>query len=299
MKYRKLGKSELMISETGLGCMSFPSHDERKGISLIHRAIDLGINYFDTADLYDRGGNESVLGMAIKGKRDQVILATKVGNQWKEGESGWHWNPTRDYIFSAVDESLKRLQTDYIDLYQLHGGTIEDPIDETIGAFEYLKAVGKIRYYGISSTRPNVIREYVKRSDMVSVMMQYSLADRRPEEEMLHLLHENGIGVLARGSLAQGMLASKPAKDYLGHPAAEMEKARSVITSLVKDTRTAAQVALRFVLAHPAIISAIVGISRMEQLEEIACTMETDELSAEELNRLRLALPAKMYEQHR
>jgi len=287
MKYRKLGKTELMISEIGFGCMSLPSHDESKGISLIRRAIDIGINYFDTADLYDRGANESVLGTAIKGKRDQLIIATKVGNQWKEGESGSHWNPSKEYILKAVDESLKRLQTDYIDLYQLHGGTIEDPIDETIGAFEYLKAAGKIRYYGISSIRPNVIREYVKRSDMVSVMMQYSLADRRPEEEVLRLLMENNIGALARGSLAQGMLANKPAKDYLGHTAANMDKAKSVITSLVNDNRTAAQVALRFVIDNPSIASAIVGMSRIEQLHEIAGTMESDELLEEELNMLR------------
>jgi aryl-alcohol dehydrogenase-like predicted oxidoreductase len=299
MKYRKLGKTELMISEIGFGCMSLPSHDESKGISLIRRAIDIGINYFDTADLYDRGANESVLGTAIKGKRDQLIIATKVGNQWKEGESGWHWNPSKAYILKAVDESLKRLQTDYIDLYQLHGGTIEDPIDETIGAFEYLKAAGKIRYYGISSIRPNVIREYVKRSDMVSVMMQYSLADRRPEEEVLRLLMENNIGALARGSLAQGMLANKPAKDYLGHTAANMDKAKSVITSLVNDNRTAAQVALRFVIDNPSIASAIVGMSRIEQLHEIAGTMESDELLEEELNMLRQVLPAKVYEQHR
>ena len=91
----------------------------------------------------------------------------------------------KNIFSSAVDQSLKRLQTDYIDLYQLHGGTIEDPIDEMIEAFETLKAAGKIRYYGISSIRPNVIREYVKRSSIVSVMMQYSLLDRRPEEEML------------------------------------------------------------------------------------------------------------------
>ena len=299
MKYRKLGKSELMISEIGLGCMSIPSQDESRSVSIIHRAIDLGINYFDTADLYDRGANESIVGKALKGNREQVILATKVGNQWKEGESGWHWNPTKEYILKAVDESLKRLQTDYVDLYQLHGGTIEDPMDETIGAFEYLKAVGKIRYYGISSIRPNVIREYVKRSNMVSVMVQYSLADRRPEEEILNLLLENDIGVLARGSLAQGMLVDKPGKDYLGHTAADMEKARSVIASLVNDNRTAAQVALRFVIDSPSIASAIVGISRSEQLHEIARTMESGELSAEELAMLRLVLPTKVFEQHR
>jgi aryl-alcohol dehydrogenase-like predicted oxidoreductase len=299
MKYRKLGKSDLMISEVGLGCMSIPSFDEHRGLSIIQRAIDVGINYFDTSDLYDRGANESLLGKALKGKRDQVVLATKVGNQWTEGVSGWQWNPRKDYILRAVDQSLKRLQTDYIDLYQLHGGTMEDPIDETIAAFEYLKTQGKIRYYGISSIRPNVIREYVQRSNITSVMMQYSLADRRPEEEVLNLLMENNIGVLARGSLAQGILVNKPAKEYLGHSASDIDRARSVIQMLVKDNRTAAQAALRYVIANPSIISAVVGVSRREQLNEIAGTMESDELSEEELNTLRSAIPAKVYDQHR
>src|SRR4029079_841005 len=125
-------------------------------------------------------------------------------NQWKNDGDGWTWNPRKEYILTAIDQSLKRLHTNYIDLYQLHGGTIDDPIDETIEAFELLKKQGKILHYGISSIRPNVIREYVKRSAIVSVMMQYSLADRRPEEAILDLLKQNNISVLARGVLAQG-----------------------------------------------------------------------------------------------
>src|SRR5690606_13042544 len=123
----------------------------------------------------------------------EIILATKVGNRFEEGKKGWSWDPSKKYIKSAVKDSLRRLQTDYIDLYQLHGGTIDDPIDETIEAFEELKQEGIIRYYGISSIRPNVIREYVQKSNIVSVMMQHSLLDRRPEESVLELLAENNI----------------------------------------------------------------------------------------------------------
>src|SRR4030095_2949702 len=147
---------------------------------------------------YNHGLNEVAVGKALASRRRDVIIATKVVNQWRKDGSGWDWNPRKDYILSCADNSLKRLQTDYIDLFQLHGGTIEDNIDETIDAFESLVKAGKIRYYGISSIRPNVIREYVKRSNIVSVMMQYSLLDRRPEEECLQLLHDNHIGVLAR-----------------------------------------------------------------------------------------------------
>ena len=202
MEYCILGKSALNISRLGFGCMSLdPADPEAENI--LHMALDAGINYFDTADLYNKGQNEIMLGRAFRNKRKELILATKVGNQWRSDGSGWDWNPSKKYILSSVDQSLERLQTDYIDLYQLHGGTIEDPIDDVIEAFELLKSAGKIRYYGISSIRPNVIRQYIKRSSIISVMMQYSLLDRRPEEEMFSLLKDNQIGVLARGSDCQ------------------------------------------------------------------------------------------------
>src|SRR5439155_6440883 len=117
----------------------------------------------------------------------------------------------------------------YIDLYQLHGGTINDPIDDSIEAFELLKQQGKIRFYGVSSIRPNVIREWIKRSSIVSVMMQYSLLDRRPEEACLDLLLQNNIGVVTRGSLAQGLLLGKPLKPYLGFSEEQVQKAADAI----------------------------------------------------------------------
>jgi aryl-alcohol dehydrogenase-like predicted oxidoreductase len=198
-----------------------------------------------------------------------------------------------------VEDSLKRLQTDYIDLYQLHGGMIEDPIEEIIETFEFLQSQGKIRYYGISSIRPNVIREYVKRSNITSVMMQYSLADRRPEEEILKLLLQNNIGVLARGSLAQGILIDKPAKEYLGHNISVIQNAKSIVQTLVKDSRNAAQTVIQFVLANPAVSSAIVGVRSIVQLNEIVCTEESEKLTKSDMEILRNALPAKGYEQHR
>ena len=171
MQYRPLGKSGLAVSEISFGGMSL-GEDERQNALLLNKAFDKGINLFDTADLYQQGRNEASIGKALREKRKEVIIATKVGNQWRADGSGWDWNPRKAYILASVHESLARLQTDYIDLYQLHGGTLDDPIDETIEAFEQLQQEGKIRYYGISSIRPNVIREYVQRSHMVSVMMQ-------------------------------------------------------------------------------------------------------------------------------
>ena len=278
--------------------MSLSGTDEENA-TILHRAIDLGINFFDTADLYNKGMNEISVGKAFKGKRDKVILATKAGNQWRPDGTGWDWNPRKDYILAAAEQSLKRLQTDCIDLYQLHGGTIDDPIDETIEAFEKLKHQGKIRYYGISSIRPNVIREYIGRSSIVSVMMQYSLLDRRPEESCLDLLKENNVGVLARGSIAQGLLVNKPAKEYLQHSLGEVAKAADTVKSISNNRRTPAQTSLRYVLSHPSITSAVLGVRTIEQLEEAVQTIAAPAFSKEEMNLLRSSTRAITYEQHR
>ena len=299
MEYQKLGNSSLHISRIGLGCMSLDPERESNGIKIIHRAIELGVNYFDTADLYNKGLNEILVGKALQSKRKEIVLATKVGNQLRADGSGWDWNPRKEYIIKAVEDSLHRLQTDYIDLYQLHGGTIEDPIDETIEAFEHLKQSGKILQYGISSIRPNVIREYVKRSSIVSVMMQYSLLDRRPEESVLTLLKENNIGVLVRGSLAQGLLAGKAPKDYLGHTTAGVKKASEAVINYVAKDRTTIQTALRYILQHPAVTASVVGVSNLEQLEEVAGTMNSPALQAEEIKILQETIPANKYAEHR
>ena len=183
MNYKILGNTGVKVSEISFGCMSL-GNNQHENEMLFHYAIDQGINILDTADLYQKGFNEESVGKAIKNKRSEVILCIKVGNVWNPEGQGWHWDASKKHILQAVESSLSRLQTDHIDLYLLHGGTIEDPIDETIEAFELPKQQGKIKHYGISSIRPNVIREYVKRPCIVSVMRQYSLLDRRSEEEM-------------------------------------------------------------------------------------------------------------------
>ena len=303
MHHKQLGTSQLHVSEIGFGCMSLEENGPAN-TSLLHKAIETGINFFDTADLYQRGMNEEMVGQALKDDRKQVILATKVGNQWRSDGSGWDWNPRKQYILTAAEQSLRRLQTDYIDLYQLHGGTTDDPIDETIEAFEILQQQGKIRYYGISSIRLNVIREYVNRSRIVSVMMQYSLLDRRPEEDpagagCLALLQQHQIGVLARGSLAKGLLAGKQETGFLNYSSEEVKKAATAIKNLSGKHRSLSQTAIRFALHHPAITSAIVGIRTPAQLTDAAGTMDTPMLSEEEVNKLSAALPVNYYDSHR
>lgn len=298
MTYKKLGTSDLQISTIGFGCMSLKT-DHAENDKIIHQALEYGINYFDTADLYDKGMNEISVGKAFKGIRDKAIIATKVGNQWRSDGSGWDWNASKAYIITAVEESLKRLQTDYIDLYQLHGGTIDDPIDETIEAFETLQQQGKIRYYGISSIRPNVIREYVNRSKMVSVMMQYSLLDRRPEESCLPLLQQHHIGVLARGSVASGLLVDKSAKNYLNYTPEQVNSAADAIRQFSVNNRSAAQTAIQFVLQQEAITAAVVGIRTSAQLKDAAETLSAPQLTGAEHEKLSNVLNPNHYTDHR
>lgn len=265
------------------------------GSRLLHKAVDLGINYFDTADLYDHGENERIVGQALGASRQNVFIATKVGNQWRPDGSGWDWNPRKEYILQAVEASLKRLNTDYIDLYQLHGGTIDDPIDETIEAFELLKEQGKIREYGISSIRPNVIRAYVAKSNIVSVMMQYSLLDRRPEESCLGLLEEYDIGVMVRGAVAKGLLIDKPAKEYLGYSKVQTARAAEAVAKLSGQGRTAGQTALQFVLKAPAVCTVAAGMRTEQQLAENVGAVEAGGLSEVEYEKLKTVLPVQIY----
>lgn len=306
MQKNQIGNSDLYVSELGLGCMSLGT-DEVKAKTIIDRALDLGINYLDTADLYDQTQNESIVGKALKGKRQDIVLATKVGNHLNE-DGTWFWDPSKRYIKAQVKSSLLRLQTDYIDLYQLHGGTIEDPIDETIEAFEELKQEGLIRYYGISSIRPNVIREYVNRASLISIMMQYSLFDRRPEEEMLDLLNKNDISVVTRGSLAKGLLSDQPEQKlrnkatdgYLTYSVDELTHTIEQLKTKDLINQSLLTTSLRYVLKHPAVASVVAGASSLEQLETNVVALEQGYVITDTLYKnLQSTTKADTYVKHR
>lgn len=304
VKKRRLGHSDLYVSEMGLGCMSLGT-DKEKALSTLDEAIELGVNYLDTADLYDQGKNEEIVGDAIKNRRQDIIVATKVGNRFEQGKPGWHWDPSKTYIKEAVKKSLSRLKTDYIDLYQLHGGTIDDPIDETIEAFEELKQEGVIRYYGISSIRPNVIKEYIKKSNIISIMMQYSLFDRRPEE-WFSLLEENNISVVARGPLAKGLLSGKPfselkkkaAGGYLSYHEDEIVAAREAISNAVPDL-SLTEASVQYILKHNAVGTIAAGASRIEQIRENVRAAQSRTLSEQERKALQYYTKRNVYEAHR
>ncbi|MFF2090497.1 aldo/keto reductase [Paenibacillus sp. NPDC058174] len=305
MKRNRLGSSELYVGEIGLGCMSLGT-EKQKAIALVHEALERGVNFLDTADLYEDGLNEEIVGEAIRSSgcnRDDIIISTKVGNRRIPGQEGWVWDPSKAYILSSVKGSLKRLGVEYIDLYQLHGGTLEDPIDETIEAFEQLKQEGVIREYGISSIRPNVIREYASRSGIVSVMSQYSLLDRRPEETVLPLLEDKGIGLIARGPVAKGILSAngriRTEKGYLDYSSEELAALHDELAQLAKDGRSLSQLAIRYSLSHPAAAVTIPGASSREQLLHNIEAGEAEPLTPDELKHLHRLTKGNVYEQHR
>ena len=265
-------KSGIEISELGLGCMSLGT-DYKKAQPIIESAIDNGITYFDTADIYDQGVNEEIVGKALKKyqNRDDIVIGTKVGNRLTD-DGHMTWDPSKKHIKESVKGSLKRLGLNHLDLYQLHGGTIDDPLDETISAFDELKQEGYIRAYGISSIRPNVIDYYLKNSQIETLMSQFNLIDNRPES-LINDVHDKQVKILARGPVFKGLLTSKSVdvidekfkngvldytQDELGSTIASIKELESNLTAL----------SFKYLTSHDAMGSIIVWASSVEQLEE-------------------------------
>lgn len=265
-------KSGIEISELGLGCMSLGT-DYKKAQPIIESAIDNGITYFDTADIYDQGVNEEIVGKALKKyqNRDDIVIGTKVGNRLTD-DGHMTWDPSKKHIKESVKGSLKRLGLNHLDLYQLHGGTIDDPLDETFSAFDELKQEGYIRAYGISSIRPNVIDYYLKNSQIETLMSQFNLIDNRPES-LINDVHDKQVKILARGPVFKGLLTSKSVdvidekfengvldytQDELGSTIASIKELESNLTAL----------SFKYLTSHDAMGSIIVGASNVEQLEE-------------------------------
>ncbi len=300
MKLNKLYKGNLQVSEIGLGAMSFMQGHESTNERILELASSYGINYLDTSDLYDKGKNEELIGRLLQGNRQDWVLASKVGNKWRSDGSGWDWVPSKKHILSAVEESLGRLKTDYLDLYQLHGGTLDDPFDEIIEAFELLKEQGKIKEYGISSIRPNVFLKYAEKSQIVSNMMQYSLLDRRPEE-YFSKLKEEGISVFARGTVAQGLMLNKPAQKYLSIPVHQVLKIQKAVEETAKELNVSAMaLALKYPLLHQPVLCSVVGIRTKAQAQELGKAMEEMErLSLSDYEQIMALLPEIKYAEHR
>lgn len=302
MKKRQIGSSDLFVSPLTLGAMSLGTN-KKTATEIIHAAIDAGINHLDTADLYDFGENESIIGQTVKDKRQELMITSKIGNHFNREKETWFWDPSPSYLEKALDRSLQRLESDYLDLCLLHGGTIDDPIDDIIATFERMKEKGKIRAYGISSIRPNVIHEYVHRSNIDAIMMQYNMLDNRPEE-LFPMIAKNKISVLARGPLAKGILSSqakeqikkKAAHGYLSYDQSALE---DFIASINKFDTSLTTIALQYVLEEALVASAVFGASSLSQLKENVFLFQEASIDKQIYHTIKKQQKQLSYDQHR
>jgi len=213
MQLRNIGHSTLKVSALGLGCMGisefYGPQREEESIATIHRALDLGVNFLDTADAYGRGDNEKLVGRAIKGRRDQVVLATKFGNMRDEEGRFLGINGRPEYVRQACEASLRRLQREMIDLYYQHRVDRTVPIEETVGAMSRLVEEGKVRFLGLSEAAPSTIRRAHSTHPISALQTEYSLWSRDPEEQILPLCKELGITFVAYSPLGRGFLTGR------------------------------------------------------------------------------------------
>ena len=213
MEKRSLGKSGLAVSAIGLGCMGmsefYGRHEDADSIRTIHRALDLGIDFLDTADMYGIGRNETLVGSAVRDRRARVVLATKFGNVRGSDGSFLGVNGKPDYVRSACEASLKRLGVEVIDLYYQHRVDPATPIEETVGAMAELVREGKVRYLGLSEAAPQTIRRAHAVHPITALQTEYSLWSREPEDEILPLCRELGIGFVAYSPIGRGFLSGK------------------------------------------------------------------------------------------
>jgi aryl-alcohol dehydrogenase-like predicted oxidoreductase len=303
MEQRTLGGQGLRVSAIGLGCMgmsqSYGPADEQESVATIHRALELGVTFLDTADMYGPFTNERLVGRAIAGQRDEVVLATKFGNERREDGSWVGINGRPDYVHRACDASLQRLGVDHIDLYYQHRVDRTVPVEETWGAMQELVQAGKVVYLGISEAAPATIRRAHAVHPVTALQTEYSLFSRDPEAELLATVRELGIGFVAYSPLGRGFLSGRltsSSPDEFAdddfrrhHPRFEGENLSSNL-ALVERVRnladekgaTPAQLAIAWLLAQGDDIVPIPGTKRRRYLEENAGALEL-KLSPEDL----------------
>jgi aryl-alcohol dehydrogenase-like predicted oxidoreductase len=309
MQTRKLGSQGLEVSAIGLGCMGMSEFygraDEGEALATIRRALGLGVNLLDTADMYGPFTNELLVGRAIEGRRDEAVVATKFGNV--RGENGEHLGIRGDaeYVHQACDASLERLGTDHIDLYYQHRVDKEVPIEETVGAMAELVEQGKVRFLGLSEASPATIRRAHAVHPITALQTEYSLWTRDPEDEVLATVRQLGIGFVAYSPLGRGFLTGQfsdldqlAADDFRrNNPRFQGDNRRhntelveTVVAVAAEKDVTPAQVALAWVLSRGNDVVPIPGTKRRSYLEQnvVAAAIE---LSSDDLERLEQAFP--------
>ena len=310
MNRRNLGSEGLVVSALGLGCMGmsefYGTGDEDESIATIHRAIELGIDFLDTADMYGPFTNEKLVGKAIQGRRDEVVLATKFGNERREDGSRVGINGKPEYVRRACDASLQRLGVDTIDLYYQHRVDPEVPIEDTVGAMKELVEAGKVRYLGLSEAAPETIRRAHAVHPISALQTEYSLFTRDPEDEVLPTLRELGIGFVAYSPLGRGFLTGAwksmddlPEDDTRAgrfprfseeNFRQNLELAERVREIAGEKGATPGQLALAWLLAQGDDIVPIPGTKRRKYLEENAGAVDVT-LTGEDLRRIEEAIP--------
>src|SRR5881296_3180113 len=304
MKQRKLGRNGPMVSSMGLGCMGmsdFYGHrDDQESIATIHRALDLGVNLLDTADVYGPFTNEELVGRAIRGRRDQVFLATKFGIVRGADPNVRGVNGRPEYVRAACEASLRRLGVDVIDLYYQHRVDLDTPIEDTVGAMAQLVRAGKVRYLGLSEAGPKTIRRAHAAHPITALQTEYSLWSRDPEDEILPTCRELGIGFVAYSPLGRGFLTGQirrfedlAADDWRRNnprfQGQNLQRNLDLVTRVEAIARekgcTPSQLALAWLLAQGEDVVPIPGTKRRRYLEENARAVEIV-LTAGDLQRI-------------